>query len=293
MALLLAGGRSDPNLEALARSATAHDVPLCDLRAAPDHIPVVSVDPQTRGMTLGGIAVIPKAAFLRPDVFTEGGGPTYKPTVAAQLSLVRGWLASSPQVSAFNPDPFGRSLSVNKGAALAAAATLGFSIPITRIGNDHAALGALVQTERLIQKPVTGGDHCRPLTADQLARSSKIPPVIAQSRIDGPDLRVFRVGDAFVSFELRSVELDYREDKRPTIAPTRAPDALLPKLRTLTDQMGLTWSASDFKLCPDRGPVYLETNANPMFAGFDKAANGALCREMLHALGLIPEPGAA
>ena len=58
------------------------------------------------------------------------------------------------------------------------------------------------------------------------------------------------------------------------------------RLTKLTNQMGLTWSATDFKRCPENGLVYLETNANPMFYGFNKAANGALVRAMFQALDL-------
>jgi hypothetical protein len=289
MTLLIAGGASDPNLAALAGAAKTDGVRILDLRCAPGRLPVLAFDPATGELRCFGKAAVPSAVFLRPDVFTQDASPTYHAHVAALLTLLRGWVAANPEISAFNRDPFGRSLSVNKGAALAAAAHHGLQIPETLLTNDGGALSTWAdQGAELIQKPAGGGDLCRALTPDAVKTGRELPPVIAQARVAGPDLRVFRVGKAFLSFTLHSDHLDYRDDPTPQVTPCKAPLETLNALRRLTDAMGLTWCASDFKLDPTRGPVYLETNANPMFAAFDRAANGALCREMIAALRALP-----
>ena len=286
-ALLLAGGHADPNLGALAAHADQQGVELVDLRGTPGQVPVLHYDPASGQLVHDGNPLRPSALFLRADVFTKNAPPSYERNMGGLIATLRGWSATCPDVQLLNRDPFGRSRSVNKTAALTAAAALGFTIPKTRIGNDKSVLvDWLAEGETLIQKPVSGGDLCRPLDLGMLDKHSTIPPVIAQDRVDGADLRIFRAGDTFQSFELHSPLLDYRDDKQAQILPVETPTGIQGKLRELTDAMGLTWSATDFKRCPERGLVYLETNANPMFYGFNRAAGGALVSAMFAALGL-------
>ncbi|MEX0281297.1 MAG: hypothetical protein AB3N13_08935 [Arenibacterium sp.] len=287
-ALLLAGGLADPNLKSLADHATKIGVSLIDVRGAPGQVPSLHFNPATGDLVFEGANLAPKAAFLRADVFTKNAPQSYQHGMSGLLAMLRGWAARDVSLRVFNTDPFGRSKSVNKAAALTAASALGFAIPETRIGNHKATLSDWLEGgAALIQKPVTGGDLCRALDLTMLAKHSAIPPVIAQDKVPGVDLRVFRVGARFISFELHSPLLDYRDDTKALIVPVETPQKILARLQTLTDQMGLTWSATDFKCCPDRGLVYLETNANPMFYGFNRAADGALVHAMFEALGLV------
>lgn len=288
---MLAGGAADPQLRALGRAAQVTGIPLRTALSTIDGHPLLRFDPVDARLHLDGRDCDDlRAVFLRPDVFPPpGAGPRWRAEAAAALAVVRGWAAAA-KVRRFNADPFGRSRSVSKPAALAAAARLGLAVPRTSVGNDAAALAAWASSPgaALVQKPVGGGDLCRPLSAVTLARLGSRRPaaVIAQERIGGPDLRLFRVGRQWLAFEVRSAALDYRDDPRPALQAVTPPPELLAPLTRLTDAMGLDWAASDFKLCPERGPIYLETNANPMFAAFDRASDGALCRAMLAALGL-------
>lgn len=257
------------------------------------------------------------AAFLRGDVFATHPGNGAAPAgttgqearaqakrdnrrtngdhaaqVEGYLAVLRGWLAGADRVRCFNRDPFGRSRSVNKLAALRAAALLGLAVPETLSGNDGDALMRALAGGPLVQKPFRGGNYCRPLTAGMLethlAGGRALPAVTAQARLVAPDLRVFRVGTRLVGFEIRSGALDYRTDPAARIVPRDIPGEIAAPLVALNDAMGLDWCASDFKTCPETGAfVYLETNANPMFHGFDRASDGALCRAMLAALGFV------
>jgi hypothetical protein len=286
--LLLSGGFADPHLRALSSFAKRHGIDVLDLRGAPESVPDVVFDPQSCRLWHDGNLVAPSAAFLRDDVFTKSAADTYAASMSGIVKLLRGFVSVSPQVFTFNHDGFGRSRSVNKGAALAVASKIGFTVPKTRFGNDRDYLEEWLETDGpLVQKPVAGGDLCRPLHLTSVQKARIIPPVIVQERVHGPDIRVFRVGQNFMSFALRSEHLDYRDDKRPTIECVDTDPELQSKLEELNSAIGLTWSASDFKLCPDRGPVYLETNANPMFVGFDKISKGALVALMFDAMGLI------
>ncbi len=52
------------------------------------------------------------------------------------------------------------------------------------------------------------------------------------------------------------------------------------------DRLGLDFGAADFKICPRTGArLFLEVNSAPMFAGFDRAAGGALADTILDWLG--------
>lgn len=288
MTFLLAGGRSDPNLTALANFAERLGISLIDLRGEPDSLPILEFNPELSELRAPDLIKSPNAAFVRPDVFSRFKATQKKMESMALLTVIRAWLAAQDQTVMLNYDPFGRSKSVNKGAALAAASRAGFSVPETRFGNSRCHLEEWTSEGAvLIQKPVDGGDYCRPLKHEALAKCLAIPPIIAQTQIEGPDLRVFRVGDSFLSFELNSKKLDYRNDQEVDLKYVDTPDEIVQPLTTLTDQMGLNWSASDFKVCPARGPVYLETNANPMFVAFDQASNGDLVRAMFVALQLL------
>lgn len=276
------------------RAAAATGVPLQPLLSAPGQTPRLGFDPAAGTLWLEGQALRPPAAsFLRADVFAgdpaTAAGRRYRSGEAALQALLRGWLAAHPAVARFNADPFGRSRSVNKLAALAAAARAGLPVPATLAGNDGAALAArLAGGAALVQKPVSGGDYCRPLEATDLDRHrGTLPAVIAQTRLAAPELRVFRIGRVLMGFDVASPELDYRRDPGTRVDPREVPQALRAPLLALTDAMGLDWCASDFKTCQQSGRLlYLETNANPMFAAFDRAVEGALCRQMLCALGL-------
>lgn len=281
MRLLLAGGSRDPHLACLARAAAAEGIEPLLFPAGPGGAGEIAVDPGDGTLRLfGRPAPEIAAAFLRADVFGRGPAAARQAAEAA-LACLRGWLAATPPVRVFNRDPFGRSRSVNKLAALAAARAAGLAIPRTVAGNGPDALALLAAgTGEVVAKPVGGGDHAR-----LLAPGEAPGPAILQERLEPPELRVFAVGGAMLGFRIVSPALDYRTDRAARIEPTEVPPEIAAPLGRLLAAMGLDFSASDFKRSPARDrPVYLETNANPMFAAFDRASGGALARAMLAAL---------
>ncbi|MEZ5451488.1 MAG: hypothetical protein R3E93_01530 [Thiothrix sp.] len=71
---------------------------------------------------------------------------------------------------------------------------------------------------------------------------------------------------------------------------TEAPGELVEKLAQLSGHLGLDFAAADFKTDPATGELqFLEINTNPMFAGFDQVAAGALSDAMLRYLGVLPQ----
>ena len=254
--LLIAGGPSDPSIRAIhdaARRLGFETFVLWTDSAA------LTFDPLTATLWQKAHEVSDIAAvFLRDDVF--GGG------VPSVMAVLRGWLACHPQIQRLNPTGFGRSASVNKLCALAAAHRHGLAIPLTMAGNDPRGLAAFAAQTPAIRKPVEGGDYCRPLAPQATTGAEAI---IAQERLVGPDLRIYRLGAQLFGFSIRSDALDYRTDPKATVIPAPVPEGLRAGLIALCDEMGLDFCASDFKTCPHSGTfLYLETNAAPMIAAF-------------------------
>ncbi len=257
--LLIAGGKSDPSIRAVQGAARTLGVETLDLWT---DTAAITFDPLTALLwqdahEITGVG----AAFLRADVF----GPN--PSVAASVhTVLRGWLACHPEVRRCNPMTFGRSASVNKLSALAAAHRHGLAVPVTMAGNNPRGLEAFAAQTPAIRKPVEGGDYCRPLVPEGQPGSVAI---IAQERLVGPELRLYRVGSRLFGFQIRSAALDYRTDPAAIVSAAPVPDALRSGITALTDEMGLDFCASDFKTCPRSGGwIYLETNAAPMIAAF-------------------------
>lgn len=108
--------------------------------------------------------------------------------------------------------------------------------------------------------------------------------IIAQERLVGPDLRIYRVGTQFFGFHIRSNALDYRTDPQAAVSPAPVPKGLRARLIALTDVMGIDFCASDFKTCPTSGEwVYLETNAAPMIAAFGPELAEAILAHLMPA----------
>jgi hypothetical protein len=254
--LLIAGGKSDPSISAILGAARRLGVETFDLWT---DTAVITFDPLTAALWQDAHEVTSiAAAFLRADVFGAG-----RMSVTAVL---RGWLACHPAIKRLNPMAFGRSASVNKLSALVAAHRHGLAIPRTMAGNDPRALAVFAAQAPAIYKPVEGGDYCRPLVAKVATESAAI---IAQERLVGPEMRIYRVGGQLFGFHIRSDALDYRTDQTAVVSPTQVPEDIGLALIALTDEMGLDFCASDFKTCPRSGIwVYLETNAAPMIAAF-------------------------
>ncbi len=269
--LLIAGGKADPSIRAIHGAAQKLAVETVEIWT---ETAVLSFDPLT--MTLWQDAHEIKdirAAFLRNDVFGAGS--------ASVTAVLRGWLACHPQIKRLNPMAFGRSASFNKLSALAAAHRHGLAIPLTMAGNDPRGLQAFAAQSPAIRKPVEGGDYCRPLVPDAHTGATAI---IAQERLVGPDLRIYRVGGQLLGFHIRSDALDYRTDRAAVVSAAPVPADLSEGLFALTDEMGLDFCASDFKTCPRSGRlVYLETNAAPMIAAFGSELADAILAHLMAA----------
>ena len=285
--LVVAGGVSDTQLQRLTARAQERRITHTTLLHSPnDTLPLVW-DLETGVLRVGTAEIRASSAFIRQDVFRylETKQLTDQTDARNWKVMFDGWVWSNPDIRIFNRD-FAMRDAVNKPLALVWARDAGLPIPTTSIhASKDEAIASLVRGE-VVYKPVAGGDMCRALEGDALTRVRKphLPrPYIFQEKLVAPDLRIFRVGERFFAFQIEADALDYRTvGGDATIKQVTVPLHLLGPLRKLTNRLGLTYAAADFKASAESDAlIFLEVNSNPMFAAFDHASSGALVDAML------------
>lgn len=288
--LLLAGGDTDPQLVRLLKRAALHGISVHCLLTGQSGSPRLHWDIRQHRLLDGGEEVVATAAFIRQDVFAYLKSNNAQDSASARewFVSVSGWLLSSPDMRVCNRRflPCG---GVNKPYVLHLALALGFNVADTYVSNDIPAMDALYANAEWILKPVTGGAYCTPLDKHE-GRGNNILsyPQIVQQRLEQPELRVFRVGDAWFGFKILSDVLDYRTSSATRMTEVDVPTDLVEKLTLLSDHLGLDFAAADFKTDARSGELqFLEINTNPMFAGFDQIAAGALSDALLKHLGVL------
>ncbi|EIJ36342.1 ATP-grasp domain-containing protein [Thiothrix nivea] len=290
--LLIAGGDTDPQLVRLLKRAAMHGIPVHCLLTGQSGSPRLHWDIRNNCLLDDGGKVAVSAAFIRQDVFAYLKSNNTQDSAAARewYVAVSGWLLATPGIRIFNRAflPCG---SVNKPYVLRLAMEMGFHVADTFVSNDIPAMNALHDSGAWITKPVTGGSYCSLLEKHAGSVNNILSyPQIVQQRLEQPELRVFRIGDAWFGFRVLSEALDYRTSSATRLQVTEAPGELVEKLAQLSGYLGLDFAAADFKTDPATGKLqFLEINTNPMFAGFDQVAAGALSDAMLRYLGVLPE----
>jgi glutathione synthase/RimK-type ligase-like ATP-grasp enzyme len=288
--LLIAGGQSDPNLQALADAAEALGVDWLDGRVPPGVSPPFHWDLSAAHALPWGGPQPPTGAFLRQDVFAALDDP--RPQVAQRalgwLACWQGWLLANPQVRVFNAGI--TAVPHNKPAALLRARACGLRIPATWVSNHSARLAERAQQGPAIAKPVAGGGYCQTLeeAMAHVQEDYSAMPALIQPRLVAPELRVFVVGDQPMAFEVRSPSLDYRALQDAEVEPVPVPEAPALALLALMREFRMDFGAADFKTDPHSGElVFLELNTSPMFARFDQSCGGVLAASMVaHLLGM-------
>lgn len=284
--VLVAGGEDDPNLHSLIARLERERVRHRTLLVGPRTHPRLTWDLARDRLALDGKPLAPTAVFLRYDVFSHlgDGRPETASRAYAWFITLQGWAMARPAVRLLNR----HHEAAMKPHQLIAAREAGLPIPRTLITNDLDALDSLDSPDRLdaarfVAKPVAGGDYTRPL-APLLAGSQRrggaaASPAIVQERLDPPEVRVYRAGETFLSFDMASASLDYRETQDCTVTPIDNDPLLVAGLRRLTDALRLDFAAADFK-----GGKFLEVNSGPMFAAFDAVSDGAVSGAIVQAL---------
>lgn len=173
----------------------------------------------------------------------------------------------------------GFQLHQTKPAALARVKRLDLGphvrVPETLLTNDPDAVRQFVErVGPCIFKPVQGGAHTLQVTdqhlTDEHLKVLQHAPVTIQQAIEGTDVRVFVAGDRVMPCELRSDALDFRDDSDPEIVATQLPAGMDATCLAICDALHLVWTGMDFRRTADGTYYYFESNASPMFIGFEE-----------------------
>ncbi len=299
MTLLIAGGAEDPNVETLVaaarRTGLAHELAVTSSSSSP----VITWNLQTDELTIAGKPTRPRAAFIRPDVFSPLMSPTAATAhrVAAWSSTLAGWALAHREVRVLNRRAL--TTSNNKLDVLVRARRCGLAIPETWATNDPALVRSL--RDDTIAKPVNGG--AMTLSTEEALRDLTVrdgafgAPAIVQRRLAYPEARVYVVGSQLTAFRLRSKLLDYRASPDVDIEHWKTFEAdvepIAKAFRQLAHELALDLAAGDFKTDPRTGGlVFLEINSMPMFGRFDFECGGVISRHLLEWL-TADGPGSA
>jgi hypothetical protein len=166
-------------------------------------------------------------------------------------------------------------LHQTKPAQLAIVAAVGIPVPATLLSNDPEAVRTFVgQRPCSIFKPVQGGAHARRVTSAHLTdanlRSLAIAPVTLQEEVPGANVRAFVAGERVLACELKTQELDYRDDPQAGIVPHRLPAEVEAHCLAAARALELLWTGIDLRRTPEGRYVFLEANPSPMFLGFQQ-----------------------
>ena len=176
-----------------------------------------------------------------------------------------------------------------KPVQLAIVAALGVPVPETLLANDPELVQAFGRRHpRCIFKPVQGGAHARHLTEAHLAESNlanlAYAPVTLQEEIPGTNIRVFVAGERVLGCEIRSAELDFRDDPNQQVIPHSVPPEVETMCLRIARALELLWTGIDLRLTPEGNYIFLEANPSPMFLGFERQAGLPLTESLANLL---------
>jgi glutathione synthase/RimK-type ligase-like ATP-grasp enzyme len=166
-------------------------------------------------------------------------------------------------------------------------------VPQTLLTNDPAAVREFVAgVAASIFKPVQGGAHTRRveprhLTDENLAHLA-YAPVTLQEEIPGTNLRVFVAGERAFCIEVRTGEIDFRDDRRPELLACEMSAELESWSRRIAERLKLVWTGIDWRRTPEGDHYFLEANPSPMFLGFEEATGLPLTESLVR---LLETPG--
>ena len=284
--LLIAGGYKDPNIQWLLEQAAHSGIKTLPLLTKKNSNPSISWDLENGELSVNEKLVKISAAFVRRDVFHKSGEEGIF-RASSWYSTLNGWLASNSDVKILNRKYLDRF--TNKPQTLFLAKKSGLRIPDTLISNELEHIGKQRRNVN-VAKPVNGGGFCQEVDVlinnTELRNGKAANPAIIQQKIVGPDIRIYRIGQQYVGFQIESNALDYRLTKKREIQYLeKLPFPLLKKLGKLMDQLGLDWGAADFKYDTKTNKYFfLEVNSNPMFSVFDRISEGKLSSSIIRVL---------
>jgi glutathione synthase/RimK-type ligase-like ATP-grasp enzyme len=173
---------------------------------------------------------------------------------------------------------------------LAVVSNLGVTIPKTLVSNDPDLITEFVNTlDRAIFKPVYGGAHAKLITPEFLAPERlklalKLAPIALQEFIAGTNIRTYVIGDRVYSAEIRTGEIDFRDDVDAQIILIELPPEIEKMSIAIARSLMLEWTAIDWRRNNDGEYYFLEANPSPMFTYFEDKIGYPLTEELVNLL---------
>jgi glutathione synthase/RimK-type ligase-like ATP-grasp enzyme len=167
---------------------------------------------------------------------------------------------------------------------------LGVKIPDTLVTNDPIQVQTFVQRHpKTIFKPVYGGAHTQRvapehLQPDRLKLSLKVAPVTLQELIPGTNVRAYVIADTVYAAEIRSPEIDFREDEDAILIPLDLPEQICKQSIAIARALFLEWTAIDWRLTSAGEYVFLEANPSPMFIHFEQQTGFPVTEKLIQLL---------
>jgi RimK-like ATP-grasp domain len=177
-----------------------------------------------------------------------------------------------------------------KPRQLAVVRNLGATIPKTLISNDPDLITEFANTlGEAIFKPVYGGAHAKFITPEFLAPARlklalRIAPIALQEFIGGTNIRTYVIGDRTSSAEIRTGEIDFRDDVDARIIPIELPPEIEKMSIKIARSLMLEWTAIDWRRNNDGEYYFLEANPSPMFTYFEDKTGYPLTEELVDLL---------
>ena len=273
----MVGESQDANVQSLIQSSIGERVVFVDLEHS-----LVSWDLLERPsiLTVDRVDYEFQAAFLRPPIDSSRDTSIF--------ALVIAFVKHNRDIKIFNRDRLG--VYNDKCLNLLAAQATGLSVTSTLVTNDMDFCKVLpFSSFGLVYKPIQGGE----LVTWRNPACNRVSFV--QKLLCVPEMRVFCITEldsgvcsSFVFF-LRSSSLDYRESHDCSIEwicaedlCTLGIDEIVQKTGQLSESLGFSFSASDFKMdWSSNSFQFLEINSCPMFSEFDRITAGTLLKTLI------------
>lgn len=235
---LISGGEHDQNIAHLLKIARKGKIPALEILFGPNTHPSIHWDIQTNRLLLDGVQIEPDAAFLRYDVFNHMADAREQTAFRAHAwyAVIAGWIASRIDIRAFNRDG---EPNVLKPAILRMALESGMNVPHSLVSKDIERINkdAGGDFRKWIAKPVCGGEYTQvlgDLRGKVAQHGGAAAPAIIQERLISPDVQIFRVGNEFLAFAIKSKEIHYRVDSACKIIRDRKlAETTDPKIETI------------------------------------------------------------
>ncbi len=282
--IFIYGGSKDTNVSSITSYIKKNNISYTSfIHHVGDPTDIV-LDINKNELWFNGVIFDYKYLFMRNDVFAHLEDPSKNLNAFSEnvYAVIKQYVLFNQEIKIVNLKYLANN-GTNKILNLLKAKVLCFLIPETVISSNVPKIYNFISQFDCIQKPLMGGDHAKIVTLEQISKyNNDFPsPHKIQKRMLHPEIRMYRIGDTFLSFHIQYEGIDYRVNQDAQISLVDNDMSICHKLRELTDWAGLDYAAADFMTDENGDLRFLEVNSFPMFARFDQETNHAVSKAII------------